>query len=225
MKLKSSWACGLCGHTGHTLIHTHQQRPLTGRQFMQCNHCQLIQVPPTQRYSSTDEKALYDLHQNAPDDMGYRNFLTQVSTPLHALLVAAGKTSAQGLDFGAGPGPVLPSLLQSLGHRCEVYDLYYAPNPERLQHSYDFICATEVFEHLAQPQHVMQQLHACLNPNGLLAVMMQRPDEQTNFSTWGYLNDPTHISFYTESALNWLSNHWQLREVFRSKNVIIWQKQ
>lgn len=218
-------ACGLCGHAHAWLCHIHTQRPLEGRRYWRCARCELIQVDAADRLSSQAEKALYDLHQNNPDDLHYQGFLTQVTQPLHQLLLAQRKPCATGLDFGAGPGPALPKILSALGHHCAVYDLYYANNPQHLNQTYDFICATEVFEHLAQPAAVLDQLWACLRPHGLLAVMMQRPDEQADFSRWGYLNDPTHISFYTNPALCFIESNWLLKEVFRTQNVVIWQHQ
>lgn len=216
--------CGLCGNTHATLCHTHPYRPLVGRRYWRCEQCQLIQVAQADRISADEEKALYDLHQNNPGDRGYQEFLTQITKPLHALLLAQGKSHALGLDFGAGPGPAMPGILSALGHQCAIYDLFYAPALATLNHTYDFICATEVFEHLGEPAKVLDQLITCLAPQGLLAVMMQRPDEQTDFARWGYLNDPTHISFYTNTALSFISSHWSLHEVFRSKNVLIWQR-
>lgn len=217
-------SCGLCHSTHATLHHTHPYRPLVGRRYWRCDQCGLIQVDKCDQISAHEEKALYDLHQNSPDDSGYHAFLTQITVPLHALLLEQGKPRAQGLDFGAGPGPALPGILAGLGHQCTIYDLFYAPELATLSRTYDFICATEVFEHLAQPAKVLDQLLSCLQPQGLLAVMMQRPDEQSDFSRWGYLNDPTHISFYTNTALSFISTHWPLTEVFRSKNVVIWQR-
>lgn len=220
----SHHTCGLCGNTQATLYHTHPHRPLVGRQYWCCKRCELIQVAKADRISVDHEKALYDLHQNSPDDRGYQEFLTQVTKPLHSLLLEQSKPHAQGLDFGAGPGPAMPRILAALGHQCAIYDLFYAPEKSTLNRTYDFISATEVFEHLAEPAKVLDQLLPCLAPQGLLAVMMQRPDEQVDFSRWGYLNDPTHISFYTNTALSFISSHWPLNEVYRSNNVIIWRR-
>lgn len=220
-----SYKCGLCGHTQASLYHTHTQRPLHGRRYWRCAQCQLVQVEVTERLNPQAEKALYDLHQNDPEDVGYQRFLAQLTQPLHQLLLAQHQPCATGLDFGAGPGPAIPQMLAALGHHCMVYDLYYANDPRKLDRTYDFICATEVFEHLAHPAAVLEQLLACLRPQGFLGVMMQRPDEQPDFAHWGYLNDPTHISFYTNPALCFIESNWPLTEVFRSNNVIIWQHQ
>ena len=220
--------CGLCGGREATLVHQHPYRPIVGRRFLQCRHCGLIQAPFTDRLSPAAEKAEYDLHQNASTDPGYRRFLQRLMVPLHKLLgpmnPAAGTQSFSGLDFGSGPGPVLSTMLRELGYQCTDYDLFYAYHPQRLQQQYDFITATEVFEHLATPAEVMTMLIQCLRPQGLLAVMMQRPDEQPTFAQWGYIKDPTHISFYTNQALEFMSEHWSLTEIYRDRDVIIWRR-
>lgn len=221
--VSKQWGCGLCGEHSFVCIHTHPYHPLQGRAYWQCQQCALIQVAPEQRISAQEEKALYDLHENDPIDAGYQRFLSQLSGPLASQLDSDGKTNADGLDFGSGPAPVLAELMKSHGHQCTTYDLYYTHKPERLTALYDFICATEVFEHLASPGSVLDTLVACLKPGALLAIMMQRPDEQPDFATWGYLNDPTHISFYPEKALSYICWRWSLTEVFRSKNVLLWR--
>lgn len=217
------WGCGLCEHRLFVCIHTHPYRPLQGRKYWQCQQCYLIQVSPEQRLSVQAEKALYDIHENDIADNGYRSFLSQLSTPLARLLQEDGKINAQGLDFGSGPAPVLAELMNSYGHRCTTYDLFYQNEPQRLQDRYDFITASEVFEHLASPAKVLDTLTACLKPGALFAIMMQRPDEQPDFATWGYLNDPTHISFYPERTLSYINAKWSLTELFRSKNVLVWR--
>lgn len=128
-----------------------------------------------------------------------------------------------GLDFGCGPGPALSAMLREQGLACCDYDIFYAPQAERLQRVYDFVTATEVFEHLARPAEVLDQLISRIKPGGFLALMMQRPDEQDSFAHWGYLRDPTHISFYTNQALAFIADQWSLTESHRDRNVIIWQ--
>ena len=212
--------CGLCLQQEARLLHRNRHRPNAGRLFVKCAHCGLIQVPEAHRVSSAAEKAEYDLHQNDPEDPGYRKFLQRFIVPLAAQLDKA----QSGLDFGCGPGPALSSMLSQLGYPCADYDLFYANDPARLQAQYDFITATEVFEHLAHPANVLDTLLTCLKSGGVLAVMMQRPDEQPDFTNWGYIKDPTHISFYTNQALSFLADRWLLTQVYRDRNVLIWRK-
>ena len=78
----------------------------------------LVYVPSRYWLTQEDEKAVYDLHQNDPDDRGYRKFLSRLSAPLLQKL----PPNQWGLDFGCGPGPALPDLLKAGGHRVDLYD-------------------------------------------------------------------------------------------------------
>ncbi|MGB2360319.1 MAG: methyltransferase, partial [Porticoccaceae bacterium] len=62
--------------------------------------------------SSAAEKAIYDQHQNSPDDLQYRRFLSRLTEPL---LERLGPCS-RGLDFGCGPGPTLSVMMAEQGH-------------------------------------------------------------------------------------------------------------
>lgn len=219
--------CGLCSSQRASLFHQHLSRPIKGRRYYQCSDCGLIQVAQIDRLSLAEEKSVYDLHDNDPNDRRYRNFLSQLTTPLVTLLNEHQNTFSQqplqGLDFGSGPGPTLSGMLREQGFNCFDYDIFYAPEAKRLLAEYEFITSTEVFEHLAKPAKVLDQLNTNLKPGGFLALMMQRPDEQDNFANWSYIKDPTHISFYTDQALDYIANQWSFRECYRDRNVIIWQ--
>ncbi|MFA0697998.1 class I SAM-dependent methyltransferase, partial [Vibrio sp. 10N.222.49.C9] len=82
-----------------------------------------------------------------------RKFLSRVQIPL-AERIGSHK---QGLDFGCGPGPTLSLMMQEAGHDVDLYDLYYYPDTKVLNKRYDFITATEVIEHLYQPDVVWAQ--------------------------------------------------------------------
>ena len=92
------------------------------RYYLQCEQCLLVSVPQQFHLSSSAEKQVYDQHQNSPHDMGYREFLAKLATPLIARL----SNKSRGLDFGSGPGPTLSVMLEDQGHSMKVYDVYYA---------------------------------------------------------------------------------------------------
>lgn len=188
--------CGLCNQHTHELFYTQQRGILRGREYWRCCTCNLIQVPEQQRLSPGEEKAIYDLHENSPHDQGYRNFLARIAIPLQHHL----RSGARGLDFGCGPGPTLSLMMAAAGFPCSTYDIYYAPYPERLQTSYDYITCTEVIEHLGQPAQVIQQLVNCVAPGGYLALMTKCWKDLEQFKGWSYRNDPTHISFFIATA-------------------------
>lgn len=211
--------CGLCG-TPHTKLFYQQTRgTLQGREFWRCQNCQLIQVPAVHRLSLADEKAIYDYHENDPQDPHYRSFLDRAAVPLQSRL----HSGAQGLDFGSGPGPTLSLMLTERGFPCAIYDVFYAPDTKVLNTTYDYITCTEVIEHIAAPADVLEQLLQCLKPGGWLVLMTKRWRDLAQFKGWNYRNDPTHISFFHQHTIDWLACHWSLRIDYLSDDVVIFQ--
>lgn len=218
-KVQTLYSCVLCGSTSTQLWHVETRPPLAGREFHQCLQCHVVFVPSPFHISAADELAIYQQHENSPDDQGYRKFLSRT---LDAVLPWLPE-SAHGLDFGSGPGPVLDIMFAEHGHHCANYDLYFANQPERLQTQYDFITATEVIEHLADPLPIFTQLFECLKPGGVLAVMTQKPTTLQAFARWQYILDPTHITFYRDPSFAWISAHFRAPIVHRGRDVIVFQ--
>lgn len=101
------------------------------------------------------------------------------------------------------------------------YDKFYAPEADVFNTRYDFICATEVVEHLRNPGLTLQALWSCLNDRGVLALMTKRVQNLQAFSRWHYKNDPTHIGFFSENSFNWLAEHWRAELKFPAADVAL----
>lgn len=206
--------CPLC-HSPAVAFHTDKKRP-----YYRCSCCDLVHVPAAWHLDSQTEKAVYDQHENHVEDAGYRTFLSRLANPLLQRLPAG----SRGLDFGCGPGPALAVMLREHGHEVALYDLYYAPDLTVFEQQWDFITATEVIEHLGQPGQELQRLWHCLKPGGLLALMTKRVTSPQAFSTWHYKNDPTHISFFSESTFQWLAAQWRAELEIVANDVVILRK-
>ena len=167
-----------------------------------------------------EERAQYDLHENSPDDEGYRNFLNQLAKPLLEKL----NPQSSGLDFGCGPGPAFSKILQEAGHKMSLYDPIYHPNKVLLTRNYDFITATEVFEHLHKPARNLEILFNALKPGGWMGVMTKRALDRESFARWHYIQDPTHVCFWSEATFNWLSNRWPAHIEYAATDVVLIQK-
>ncbi len=190
------------------------------RDYLQCPCCALIFVPPAYHLGPAAERAVYDQHQNSPDDAGYRRFLSRLFTPLAAELAPGDR----GLDFGSGPGPTLSVMFEEAGHPMAIYDPYYAPDSAVLAGEYDFITATEVVEHLAAPGRELERLVALLRPAGWLGLMTKRPTSHAAFAGWHYILDPTHVSFYSEQTLRWFATAYGLAVRFPADDVALLHK-
>lgn len=192
-------ACPLCGNTGIFPYHRDNTRD-----YLSCRTCQLVFVPPSQHLSAADEKACYDRHDNQPDDPRYRRFLDRLFGPLSQRLAA----KARGLDFGCGPGPTLSVMFEEAGHPTALYDPFYAPDRAVLSETYGFITLSEVAEHLAEPGKELDNLWAALAPYGWLGIMTKRVRDPIAFKSWHYINDPTHVCFFSVATFHWLAGRW-----------------
>ena len=192
----------------------------TKRSYLRCRQCTLIFVSPEFLPTREEEKAQYDLHENNPSDKGYRNFLNRLVKPLTERL----SPKSSGLDFGCGPGPTLSAMMQEAGHKMSLYDPIYYPNDNLLTESYDFITATEVFEHLHEPAKDLKILFNALNPDCWLGIMTKRTRDKESFSQWHYIQDPTHVCFWSEATFHWLANQWQAVVEFSAADVVLIQK-
>ncbi|MBS3799133.1 class I SAM-dependent methyltransferase [Pseudoalteromonas sp. T1lg75] len=215
MRTMKAISCPLCDSA--QISHYHQDKV---RDYWQCADCALVFVAAYQHLSAADEKAIYDQHENDLNDEGYRRFLTRIFTPLNERLTMA----SSGLDFGCGPAPMLATMLQEQGHTVALYDLYYQPQQQVLQARYDFVCSTEVIEHLAQPQQQLQVWLELLRPGGTLALMTKLVIDVQRFATWHYKNDPTHIAFYSKETFAYIAERFGLTLEFIAADVIFLTK-
>lgn len=190
------------------------------RDYILCPTCSLIFVPSGQFLTTAEEKARYDTHQNTPDDLRYRRFLSRIFIPMQERLAPG----SHGLDFGSGPGPTLSLMFEEIGHSMAIYDYFYAKDSSVLQKQYDFITATEVLEHLHDPGKELDRLWALLKPGGNLGVMTQQVPDREVFARWYYKNDPTHVCFFSPSTFLWLAGRWRAEVAFAAQNVILFYK-
>lgn len=205
-------SCPLC--TEQQVSFWHRDRH---REYWRCDHCELVFVPPAFHLDAAAEKAIYDQHENHPADAGYRRFLNRLVQPLLQRLPPA----AVGLDFGCGPGPALAEMLREAGHTVTLYDKFYYPDAKVWLNTYDFICATEVLEHLVNPRAGLEQLFQHLNPGGWLGVMTKRVRDQAAFARWHYIQDLTHICFFSERTFVWIAQHWNAQLEILGDDVVL----
>ena len=207
--------CPLC--TGDAIVLFFED---TKRNYLRCDSCSLIFVPGHFWLSAEEEKSEYDRHENDPQDLGYRKFLSRLSAPLLQRLEPA----QQGLDFGCGPGPTLSRMLEEYGHQMDLYDPFYYNNPLLFSTQYDFICATEVVEHLREPAKEFGILFGMLKKGGWLGIMTKLTLDKQAFSRWHYIRDMTHICFYCRSTFEYLAQRFNAEIEFIGNDVILLRK-
>lgn len=213
--LISAINCPLC--TGRNIISYHRDK---FRDYLCCSDCGLVFVPSEYHLNTVDEKARYDLHQNNPEDEGYRRFLSRLSSPLIERL----PPGQNGLDFGCGPGPTLSIMMETAGHSVALFDPYYHNNPEALNLNFDFITATEVIEHMSAPGIEFCSLFYMLKKGGTLGLMTKMVKNREAFSSWHYIQDDTHISFFSKKSFEYLAEYHNAELEFVENDVILMRK-
>lgn len=192
-------------------------RTLGQQVYLRCEVCEATIMAPESRLPEDEERRVYELHDNHPDDPGYRRFLSKVMDPLLPKLPAG----ARGLDYGCGPGPALAAMFAGAGFEMSLYDPYFYPDPATLEHRYDFITCTEVVEHLHRPADVFRQLHSLLEPGGWLGIMTCFQTDDSRFDHWHYRRDPTHVVFYRQSTFEWLAEYYGWHLEIPRKDVVL----
>ncbi len=208
--------CPLCSHPEIEDFHRD-----TLRSYRRCPQCALIFAARSDLLPPKAEKARYDLHENNPEDPGYRRFLRQLADPLLARL---GTEPLKGLDYGSGPGPTLSLIMEEYGHKMTLYDPYFAPQTAVLDERYDFITSTEVFEHFYSPQDNWSLLLRLLRPDGWLGIMTELIDNPESFPHWHYKEDQTHVSFFSRRTFSFLAKRDRLSVEFIGDNIILIRK-
>ena len=207
--------CPLCLSERTSLCHEDRYRT-----YFSCQECGLVHVPKPFHLSPEDEKRRYDLHRNMSADAGYRAFLGKLADPITER-VARG---AEGLDFGSGPSPVLAEILGERGFKMAVFDCYYAADRMALGRRYDFVTCCEVVEHFSDPKKEWALLFELVTVGGWLGIMTQMLDDAVSFPKWHYINDETHVCFYSRKTFQWLGRRYGVDMTFPVKSVAMCRK-
>ncbi len=204
--------CPLCLSARTAAFHRDHRRP-----FRHCRRCDLVYVPAAFHLDAAAEKRRYDQHRNDPRDPAYRAFLNRLMAPLLARL----PTGAQGLDYGAGPGPTLSLMLAEQGHPMAIYDVFYAPDEAVLARRYDFLTCTETMEHFSAPRREWLRFLTLVREGGWLGIMTQLREPAVDFASWYYKNDETHVCFYSRATFDYLARLHGLEVYFEEASVIL----
>ncbi|OFZ47664.1 MAG: hypothetical protein A2381_09545 [Bdellovibrionales bacterium RIFOXYB1_FULL_37_110] len=208
-------SCPLCGSTDGQTITT--QMPV--HSYFDCLDCRLISMHKKNHLSHDQELARYLLHQNDVTDIRYQNFVNDVISFVQTHI----PSTATGLDFGSGPGPVITNLLRSQGYLVCCYDPYFAHDPGLLSTQYDFIVSCEVVEHFYNPADEFLKLKQCLRPHAPLIIKTLLYKDSNDFSNWYYPKDPTHVCFYRSFTFDWIAKKYQfLPEILSNRLIILW---
>lgn len=203
--------CPLCHSEGSVFA------VIRGQTYWKCRRCSGIfrekQSLPTDEY----EVIRYRQHNNNVDDVNYQNFTSPI---WKAVLKDFGKKH-QGLDFGAGTGPVISKMLKDNGYDIVQYDPFFANYPKLLNATYDYIVCCEVAEHFHNPDKEFLLLKKILKTQGKLYLMTSIYNDDINFEKWYYKDDDTHVFFYTRDTFEYIKNKFGFRGLKMIQNLIV----
>ena len=207
--------CSLCSSEP-----VRQLAVVNSKTYWRCDVCHLTFLSPESYLSPEAELARYLLHENSPEDWGYRQFLSRLTDHLTPKL----QPGAKGLDFGAGPGPTLSVMLEEAGFPMDIYDPYFAADTAPLECTYDFITCTETIEHFYRPAKEFHQFDQLLRRGGWLGVMTEMLESDEDFVDWWYHSEPTHVCFYKRETMAWITDRYGWRVEYPRKNVTLFYK-
>ena len=151
-----------------------------------------------------DEKNIYEKHKNDSSDIRYQNFLSPIT---NSVLNDKAKDSI-GLDFGCGKDSAIIKVLKDNAYEIHGYDLFYLDDKRLLEKKYDYITSSEVIEHFQEPNKEFNLLKSLVKDDGSLYLMTDIYDENIDFDTWYYKNDPTHIFMYQRGTFEWIKEEF-----------------
>ncbi|MBD3316390.1 MAG: methyltransferase domain-containing protein [Chitinivibrionales bacterium] len=201
-ELTDQFACRLCGSTSC-------RRRLDGwnRELIECSECSLIFVPRRYHLGADKERRRYALHNNSMHDAGYLKYLRGFRREL--LAVPISKPSV--LDFGSGRECVLTRLLRDEGLWAHAYDPLYDIGKDALQRRYDLVVMCEVIEHLRNLRDELALVRRCCVDGGYVVIRTETYTDVTDFGSWWYAADPTHINFFHPKTMSVVAQFLQMK--------------
>ncbi|MDD4872504.1 MAG: class I SAM-dependent methyltransferase [Kiritimatiellae bacterium] len=208
------YSCPLCRSSRTSLFHRDRYRT-----YFMCPDCGLVHVPGQYHLSHEGKKHRYDLHTNNAEDEGYRRFLAKLINPLLERL----DNGAEGLDYGSGPEPVLAAMLSEKGFKMEIFDPFYADDRRTLERKYDFLTCCETMEHFVDPRKEWEQFIKLVKKGGWIGIMTQLLESADDFARWHYINDETHVCFFSGKTFEWLGKQYGVKIVLEGTSVVLGQ--
>jgi SAM-dependent methyltransferase len=198
-------------------------------EYYRCPQCQFCFVPEMSKWSFDDfERRIYN-ESYLDIDPDYLEARPRANAESLVRIFAHTGQTLDHLDYGGGDG-LLSDLLRRAGWRSKSYDPFVDRNL-RLEElgRFDFITAFEVFEHVPDPQKLMNDISTLLRDEGILlfSTLLNDgcilPDQRLD---WWYASPRNgHISLYSRQSLSILaSTHgFQLRS-FHAGAHLLWRK-
>ena len=210
-------SCRLCGHSVDLFVKRKE------RWYERCPRCHFIQVKFEHLPSREEERKEYLLHDNHPEQKGYRRFLSPVTNLALKWLQSQSNDDIRIVDFGAGSGRAIAAILAESGWQVNNYDPIFGPFELPDKGSVDLLICTEVVEHFHQPMNDWSYMVELLSTRGVALVMTEWSNNHNNgsdFLNWHYIREHSHVGFYHQDTFRWLSKALGFRVQFHAPRVV-----
>jgi len=214
MRLEDYMKCSLCKGNGRIFFENDNIK------YYSCKRCGAIFMDPKNYLSVAEEKERYEEHNNDVEDKRYQNFVSDIVKNIKK----DWESNSEGLDFGAGTGPVVAKLLREEGYKVDIYDPFFWNKENHLKKNYDYIVACEVIEHFHNPLNEFELLNSLLKEGGKLYCKTEIHKDNIDFKDWYYKNDPTHVFFYNENVFKWIVENLGFKSYSISDRIIVLNK-
>jgi len=196
--------CNLCNSKIENI-----KTDIKGKKYLLCSNCDLIQLEKQLHLTMVAEKQRYKLHENSSDNIGYLNYLNNIITNSITPFLKHGDRL---FYFFCGPEKTWKKLLKDKGYYVTTYDPFFDNNSDWLNKNFNAVTAIEVFEHLSNPAKELDLLSSLLSTGSLLVIRtMLHNNNWDIFQNWWYKEDPTHLSFYSETTINYICRTWKYK--------------
>jgi hypothetical protein len=209
--LKQMINCRLCNDNA-VLFYRKKEK-----EYFICGNCRGIFPDEKLLPDIENETKRYLLHNNDPSNKGYQAFVS----PLVNAVLNDFSPNDKGLDFGAGPGPVVSKLLAGKNYHVVQYDPLFHDHRQLWSEKYDYIVCCEVIEHFHHPGKEFALLRGLLHPRGKLYCMTSIYSQGIDFETWYYKNDYTHVFFYQQETINWIRERYGFTCSVTDNNLVV----
>lgn len=226
---KHKYSCRMCNNRKIDLMAT-----VDGFDFFRCKRCLFVFCPTIdQLYLNKLYASGYHNSEEGAPDTGWAD--TEFLKPALEFL---NRKQMDILDFGCGESKV-PDILRNQGYSVTGIDV--AP-PVREQENrltgnildlelprnkFDLVYSFQVFEHLPEPEPVLNELLSLTKPEGVLLIHtdMEVPERFKNgFDGWWYVTPPDHCSFYRHRTFEVYVNNLPHRLVYKDEKTVIIEK-
>ncbi|PKL86227.1 MAG: methyltransferase [Ignavibacteriae bacterium HGW-Ignavibacteriae-1] len=188
--------------------------------FYHCSNCAGYFRPSELLPSREEERERYESHNNDVNDPRFRKFVE----PITSSILQNYTPNSKGLDFGAGTGPVIETILKENSFDVALYDPLFHNYPDVLDEQYDYIACCEVIEHFHNPGFEFDKFSKMLNPQGTLYIMTQLYDSSIDFGSWYYIRDNTHVFIYQKDTMRWIRDKYKYSSMSIEGRMITMRK-